>query len=70
MERGVAKALEVRRMGFAFTACPTTPTLEKEFYPDAGKIASKAYEIVSPETEIWVPTTHLHMEEIEFKGPF
>lgn len=70
VERGIAGAFEVRRMGFAFATCPTTPTLEKEFYPDAGKIASKVYEMVSPETEIWVPTTQLHREEIEFKGPF
>lgn len=69
-ERDVCKNAVVHRMGFAFTPCPTTPTLEDPFYPNAKKIASKAYEMVSSARKSWFPSAELHMEEVEFKGPF
>lgn len=68
-ERRLLKDIEVHRMGFAFVPCPTTPALEQQFYPDAKKIALKAYEMLNPEKH-WEPTSNLQIEEIEFKGPF
>lgn len=69
-ERNVCRDVAVHRMGFAFTPCPTTPTLEDPFYPNARKIASKAYEMISSVRKSWFPSAELHMEEVEFKGPF
>jgi|Deesub1362A_J573_1020465.scaffolds.fasta_scaffold00073_74 pyruvate/2-oxoglutarate/acetoin dehydrogenase E1 component len=62
--------MQVHRMGFAFVTCPTTPTLEEHFYPNAKKIASRAYEMLYPDRKPWTPKTELQLEEIEFKGPF
>jgi pyruvate/2-oxoglutarate/acetoin dehydrogenase E1 component len=70
IERDILNDVSVHRMGFAFVTCPTTPTLEQCFYPDAKKIATKAYEIVCPGKKPWQPTTRLKIEEVEFKGPF
>jgi pyruvate/2-oxoglutarate/acetoin dehydrogenase E1 component len=58
------------RMGFSFTPCPTTPSLEKYFYPNSKSIALKVYNFLNPLTESWVPSTEIEIEEIEFKGPF
>jgi len=57
-------------MGFAFVPCPTTPTLEEHFYPDATKIALKGRNMVRPGKSNWQPSTEVCIEEIEFKGPF
>ncbi|HHT9158365.1 MAG TPA: alpha-ketoacid dehydrogenase subunit beta [Candidatus Brocadiaceae bacterium] len=62
--------IEVCRMGFAFVPCPTTPNLEQKFYPDAKKIAKKAFEMFYPNKVPWHPSTKLQIEEVEFKGPF
>jgi pyruvate/2-oxoglutarate/acetoin dehydrogenase E1 component len=70
VEKNMHRNIEVYRMGFAFVPCPTTPALEQHFYPDAKKIASKAYEMISSKGTSWQPTTKLQIEEIEFKGPF
>jgi len=59
-----------QRMGFADTPCPTTPSLEAGFYPDAKKIAQTAYQILMPGEKVWQPKKKLEIEEIEFKGPF
>lgn len=67
---GLNKNIEVYRMGFEFVPCPTTPTLEKHFYPDPKKIASKAHEMLLPDNGPWVPETEQYVEEVEFKGPF
>lgn len=64
------KEIEICRMGFAFVPCPTTPTLENHFYPNAKTIASKAFEMIFPDKEKWIPNYDLHIEEEEFKGPF
>jgi pyruvate/2-oxoglutarate/acetoin dehydrogenase E1 component len=58
-----------KRMGFAETICPTAKSLENEFYPDAYKIATEAYGMVSGDYD-WKPEENLEIEEIEFKGPF
>lgn len=69
-ERKLHTDIAVQRMGFAFVPCPTTPTLEKDFYPDAKKIATEAYRILYPDKKAWQPSTKLTIEEVEFKGPF
>ncbi len=68
-EAGMNKEILMQRMGFASVPCPTTPSLENHFYPDAKKIALKAYEMLKP-GEKWEPSSKLQIEEIEFKGPF
>jgi len=70
LEKGIAGDIAIHRMGFASTPCPTTPTLERYFYPDAKKIAAKAYGMFFPRRQPWQPATKLQIEEIEFKGPF
>lgn len=70
VERGKIKKAEFHRMGFAFVPCPTTPALEEHFYPDAGKIAAKAYEMLCPGSKEWVSEKDIEIEEVEFKGPF
>lgn len=69
-ETGLLKNVEVRRMGFAFTPCPTTPVLEEGFYPDPFTIAETAAHMVHAGKKIKLPRTKLKKEEIEFKGPF
>ncbi|MCG6533243.1 MAG: alpha-ketoacid dehydrogenase subunit beta [Syntrophales bacterium LBB04] len=70
MERGRRHKINFRRMGFAFIPCPTSPPLEQEFYPDAGKIAIEAFNMLNPKRKRWEPKTKLLIEEVEFKGPF
>lgn len=70
VESNRCRDLTVYRMGFSFVPCPTTPTLEKHFYPDAKKIAAKACMMVNPDRTDWVPSDDLSIEEVEFKGPF
>ncbi len=70
IEKNLHKDMEVYRMGFAFVPCPTTPSLEQHFYPDAKNIASKAYSMLFPRGIPWQPTAQLQIEEVEFKGPF
>lgn len=70
IERGRIKDMEIQRMGFAFVPCPTTPTLEQPFYPDAKRIASRAYQMLYPAKEPWQPKQELTLEEVVFKGPF
>lgn len=66
------KPIRVRRMGFAPTTCPTSPTLEQQFYPDPGKIAKAVYEMVRPGAALWQPDperTKLS-HQVKFRGPF
>jgi len=69
-ERGLNKDIKVQRMGFEFIPCPTTPSLEQYFYPNAKEIASKAYDMAYDNKKKWRPTVQLEVEELEFKGPF
>jgi pyruvate/2-oxoglutarate/acetoin dehydrogenase E1 component len=43
MESGLRISGRFARMGFAPVACPPSKPLEDDFYPDAAKIAAKAY---------------------------
>ncbi len=65
-------AIRVCRMGYAPTTCPTTPALEREFYPDPAKIAKVAHAMVRPEEPAWTPDparTKLAYQ-LKFRGPF
>jgi len=68
-ERGNAPT--VGRMGYAATTCPTTPSLEKYFYPNATTIAAKAFAMVRPDEKPWTPDAEPTLpHEAAFKGPF
>lgn len=70
VERKLQKEMAIHRMGFEFVPCPTTPTLEEHFYPNAKKIAGEACRMLYPDKKVWQPSTKLTIEEVEFKGPF
>lgn len=65
---GVMPAGNFRRLGFAPTACPTSPALEKDFYPTARTIAKTAYELVTGDAG-WEPKGGKEHES-NFRGPF
>ena len=63
--------IQVRRMGYAPTTCPTTPVLEQAFYPNPGKIAEAVHAMVRPDV-VWRPDperTQLAYQAT-FRGPF
>jgi pyruvate/2-oxoglutarate/acetoin dehydrogenase E1 component len=66
------KTIQVRRMGYAPTTCPTTPVLEREFYPDPAKIAQTAYAMVRPGAATWKPDPERAKlaYQVKFRGPF
>jgi pyruvate/2-oxoglutarate/acetoin dehydrogenase E1 component len=66
------KPVQIRRMGFAPTTCPTTPPLEQAFYPDPLKIAQTAYAMVRPNTAPWRPDPERAKltYQMKFRGPF
>lgn len=70
VEQKIAMDIDIQRIGFAFVPCPTTPTLERLFYPDAEKIAVTAHKMLNPNEDRWQPKSTLELEEVEFKGPF
>ncbi|WP_419148805.1 alpha-ketoacid dehydrogenase subunit beta [Pseudoalteromonas 'SMAR'] len=67
----IDKKVSVKRLGFAPTTCPTTPTLEQAFYPSPRSIAIAAMKLFDPSSQ-WEPND----EQCElayqknFKGPF
>jgi pyruvate/2-oxoglutarate/acetoin dehydrogenase E1 component len=63
-------SIRIRRMGFAPVSCPTSPSLESVFYPNARTIASLAYRLVKPKSVDWIPEKRSELETVEFKGPF
>jgi len=60
----------VRRLGFAATPCPPTPSLEQLYYPDARAIAAAAFDLVEGRATGWLPDERPDAAEIEFRGPF
>jgi pyruvate/2-oxoglutarate/acetoin dehydrogenase E1 component len=62
--------LRVRRLGFAPTTCPPTPSLEEHFYPDARAIAAAAFDLVEGRATGWRPEVAPDAIEVEFRGPF
>jgi len=70
-ERNEGASLVVGRMGYAPTTCPTTPALEKGFYPNAATIASRAHSMVRPDQPEWTPDVEPTLpHEAAFRGPF
>ena len=72
IEQSDGAPLLVRRMGYAPTTCPTTPVLEKEFYPDPAKVARTAFEMVRPNSSAWSPDPERSKlaYQMQFRGPF
>jgi acetoin:2,6-dichlorophenolindophenol oxidoreductase subunit beta len=66
------KPIQVRRMGYAPTTCPTTPVLEQAFYPDPGKIAQMVHAMVRPDANDWSPDPERAKlaYQVKFRGPF
>lgn len=66
------KPLNMSRMGFAETTCPTTRALEDHFYPNGHTIAKKAYQMIcGKDDDSWLATVSDSKTEIdEFRGPF
>lgn len=66
------RPVQIRRMGFAPTTCPTTPPLEGAFYPDPIKIAQTAYAMVRPNATPWRPDPEQAKltYQLKFRGPF
>lgn len=67
---GDGERVRIQRMGFAPVPCPTTPSLEEAFYPNARTIAATAYDLVKGGKQSWIPQPRDDLKDIEFKGPF
>lgn len=61
---------KAKRMGFAPTPCPTTPSLEQHFYPNGQTIAAAALNLIQGQEQNWLPEQREDLKDIEFKGPF
>lgn len=64
------RSIRVKRLGFAPVTCPTSPTLEAEFYPDARRIAAACNDLVRGRPQGWLPDERADLKDLEFKGPF
>jgi len=66
------RSIRFERMGFAPTTCPTTPALEREFYPNPTKIAAAGYRLVRPGDGSWSPDPRRAelSYQVQFRGPF
>jgi pyruvate/2-oxoglutarate/acetoin dehydrogenase E1 component len=65
------KPVQIARMGFAETTCPTTRSLEDLFYPNDRTIAAKAHAMIKHVDESsWTPSAQAKTEIDAFKGPF
>lgn len=64
------REIRVGRMGFAPVTCPTTPSLEERFYPNARTIAAAAYDLVAGGPQGWLPEGEVDFVTAQFKGPF
>jgi len=64
--------IKTSRLGYEPTTCPTSPILEKAFYPNPVTIAEKTFSMVRPSSPEWHPSTKLAelAYQTEFKGPF
>ena len=62
--------IQVKRIGFTPVTCPTTPSLEDHFYPNARTVAAAAYDLVEGKPMNWLPDERDDLKAIEFKGPF
>jgi pyruvate/2-oxoglutarate/acetoin dehydrogenase E1 component len=60
--------VRVRRMGFAETTCPPSPTIEEHFYANARTIAAAAHDMLRRSS--WMPAEREDLSAVSFKGPF
>ena len=68
-ERGMGA--KMKRMGFAPTTCPTSPELEKLFYPNPATIAQAAHEMLRPGHSFTPDPERAKLAyQVAFKGPF
>jgi pyruvate/2-oxoglutarate/acetoin dehydrogenase E1 component len=69
---GPAAVTAIGRMGFAATTCPTTPSLEREFYPNPATIAARVHHMVRPAAPDWQPAAEeaALTYQLQFRGPF
>jgi pyruvate dehydrogenase E1 component beta subunit len=69
---GSSAGLQVRRMGFAPTTCPTTPSLEALYYPNPGTVAEAVHRMLRPRARPWSPDPeHAKLAyQQQFRGPF
>lgn len=69
---GDHRAIQIRRMGYAETTCPTTSVLEDAFYPNPVTIAKTAYAMINPGDTDWNPDPERAKlsYQSQFKGPF
>jgi len=63
------EGIRCQRMGFEETPCPTTPSLEKAFYPNPQSIAITANKMCGGNGK-WSPPEVEQHEILSFKGPF
>lgn len=70
LEPGAAPVM--RRMGYAPATCPTTPALERLYYPNPATIAATAHALVRPEAAAWEPAPERAelAYQTQFRGPF
>lgn len=64
------KKIQIARMGFAQTTCPTTKSLEDLFYPNSKTISNKVCEMLEEKKIDWEKIIVKNDELEEFKGPF
>lgn len=64
------RKIQIARMGFAQTTCPTTRSLEDLFYPNSKTISNKVCEMVGKKEMDWSKIEVKNEELEEFKGPF
>jgi pyruvate/2-oxoglutarate/acetoin dehydrogenase E1 component len=62
--------VRVKRLGFAPTVCPTTPSLEDLYYPNPRTIAAAARDLVEGRPTGWLPDEDKSLNTLVFRGPF
>lgn len=69
---GPRAGIEVKRIGFAPTTCPTSPWLERHFYPNPSTIAQAIHAMVNGEGSGWTPDPERAelAYQTQFRGPF
>lgn len=66
-----SKSFIADKITFLDVPCPTTPSLEKEFYPSPKKIIHKIINMLSITKKIYLSEKDLNIKEIDnFRGPF
>lgn len=68
----IGYAISLRRLGYLPTTCPTSPPLERAFYPDPIKIAQAAHAMVRPNAPSGL-VENINVElahQAGFRGPF